>query len=352
MNIVVTGYSAPTCGSTRAPIKRGHVPQEIVRVLSQHHNVEIGKFVTPEERKRVKDADLMILFLTPPHNLLSRNAMTAMLNAADRFDKPVLVFYDDWQVKQVASGHRTVGRHALVRVNRTLKDGVLYSGDKDLQRERHEDIAAVCAVFGPFDGREGRWPSSWHWATPVFEWGDPGVVFGTVPSNHPRDRWSGVDPSAAFTQPLIDERFTPKEKAFSCVSLLNRSDWVEKIGGSWPVHYAGNRKVGQRLKTEVDVVRFIGRYRGLLSPSYKYLNGSGWYRSRFQYAAHVGAVVYAEPEEVRGIDGYHIPIGAIERASDRQLDKMAQRQGELFRSSSWSMKTLARKLNTLVRSVA
>jgi hypothetical protein len=353
MNIVITGYSAPQCGSTRSPIQRGSVPQELARVLGLRHKVEIGKFVTKAERKRVRDADLLILFLTPPHNLLSRNALTAMLNAADRLNKPVLAFFDDWQIKQVASGHRTVGRHALVRVNRELGDGnPLYSGDKDLQRERHDDVSKVCAVFGPFDGRKGAWPASWHWATPVYSWGDPGVVFGAVPGNHPRDRWHGVDPSAAFTTPLINARFTPKDRAFSCVSLLNRSDWVDKLNLEWPVHYAGNRKVGERLKTEVDVVGFVGQYRGMLSPSYKYLNGSGWFRSRFQYAAHVGAVVYAEPDEVAGLDGYHVPIDEIQSSTDRRLTNLASRQGKIFTNASWDMRTLERRLDKLVKKVA
>src|SRR5690606_12882725 len=116
------------------------------------------------------------------------------------------------------------------------------------------------------------------------------VVRRAVPSNHPADRLRGVDPSACFLEELYaTPRAVSQARMWSCVSLLDRSDWVHKYAKpSWPVHYAGNRKLGERFKTKPDVYAFMSQYRGVLSPSYFKLNGAGWYRSRFLEAAHLG----------------------------------------------------------------
>lgn len=344
MNILMTGYSAPQVGSTRSPIQRQITPQALAEVLSKDHTVTIAKF--PEADPRLRKADLLILFLTPPHNLLSRNAATGILNAAQRLNKPLLAFFDDWQVKQVVSGHRTVGKHALVRVKRKLKEPSdwLYSGDKRYQEEHAEDITTVCRIF---DGAE-TWPKKWHWACPMFSWGEHELIFKCLPSSYPRDRFSFIDPSPAWPLPMLYMNEEDKLRRWLMVSLLNRTDWLTKRAPAWPVDMGGNRKVGVRYKTEKDIMVEVGKHWGILSPAYSYATGCGWYRSRFNYSAHMRTVLYADELEVMNMHGYHIPLASIERMDKIGLLEAAHAQREIFQSYVWNYARLRKELNMLV----
>jgi hypothetical protein len=349
MKILMTGYSAPQVGSTRSPISREITPQALASVLARTHDVRIEKFA--EADPAIKKADLLILFLTPPHNLLSRNAATGILNAFQRLNKPVLAFFDDWQVKQVVSGHRTVGKHALVRVKRVLGGGpndFLYGGDKRYQEEHHEDITTVCKIF---DGAS-PWPARWHWACPMYPWGKHELIFNALPNTYPRERFHAFDPSTAWDLP-VQRKWNPLEKQprWMLTSLLNRSDWLAKQHLDWPVDMAGNRKVGSRFKSEADVMEEVGARWGTLSPVYNYATGCGWYRSRFKYAAATGSVLYADAREVQGMPGYHINANEIENASYSDLVQYASMQAAIFRANVWSRKRMERELNSLVQEV-
>lgn len=188
MKIAVTGYSAPQTGSKRSPIQRHSVPLDVVTWLRENTEHEVTWGVYHENARLVQRADLLIVFLAPPHNLLARNAIRAMLNAYDRWDAPVLWFLDDWQVKQIETGHRTVGNHTLVRVNRIVGGAPLYPGDKDVQRARHKDVHDVCRVL---DGANA-WPERWHLIAPLDKWGIHERLRNVLPKRWPWSRFHEI----------------------------------------------------------------------------------------------------------------------------------------------------------------
>jgi hypothetical protein len=65
-----------------------------------------------------------------------------------------------------------------------------------------------------------------------------------------------------------------------------------------------------------------------MSPPYPQ-NGSGWWRSRFIYAAFVGSVLLTEKHEADQLGtAYRYPQGWIEQMTDEQLAQLSMNQRE------------------------
>ena len=107
--------------------------------------------------------------------------------------------------------------------------------------------------------------------------------------------------------------------------------WLERKNPDWQVEIVGSRKLikklgGQRFAAEQDVLEFYNRHWGILSPPYPHA-GSGWWRSRFLYAAHVGSILVTDKGEGDPLgDAYKLKIPDVEKMSDIELHEAAMAQ--------------------------
>jgi hypothetical protein len=123
--------------------------------------------------------------------------------------------------------------------------------------------------------------------------------------------------------------------------------WLEKKNLTWPVEIVGSRKLirklgGQRFDTEQDVLEFYNQHWGILSPPYPHA-GSGWWRSRFLYAAHVGSILVTDKGEGDPLgDAYKLKIADVEKMSDADLINAVEAQRAAFKRAIKEDKGLKR----------
>jgi hypothetical protein len=137
----------------------------------------------------------------------------------------------------------------------------------------------------------------------------------------------------AAVEPLPSQ---DKERAWVLGALMPHDDWLAKKNPEWPVEIVGSRKLirkmgGQRLDTEQDVLEFYNKRWGILSPPYPHA-GSGWWRSRFLYAARIGSILVTDKGEGDPLgDAYKLTIADVEKMNDVELDAAAKAQADALR---------------------
>jgi hypothetical protein len=129
--------------------------------------------------------------------------------------------------------------------------------------------------------------------------------------------------------------------------------WLEKKTIEWPVEIVGSRKLvrkygGQRFDTEADVLSFYNEHWGILSPPYPHA-GSGWWRSRFMYAARVKSILVTDKGEGKPLGApYSLTIRQVESMSDAELAGAAEAQASALRAHMPSYESFVEHCNRIV----
>ena len=119
-------------------------------------------------------------------------------------------------------------------------------------------------------------------------------------------------------------------------ALMPHDEWLARKNLGWQVEIIGSRKLirklgGQRLDTELDVLNFYNERWGILSPPYPHA-GSGWWRSRFLYAARIGSILVTDKGEGDPLgDAYKLTVADVEKMSDAELEAAAKAQADALR---------------------
>ena len=163
---------------------------------------------------------------------------------------------------------------------------------------------------------EKRWAAGMVPACPMYGFGNRTLVRKRMPSV--MGPIEALDPSSTIYDTL--EVVTPadaatKKRSWVLGALMPHDTWLERKSPAWPVEIVGSRKLirkygGQRFQTEADVLGFYNDHWGILSPPYPHA-GSGWWRSRFMYAARVGSILVTDK-------GEGDPLGAPYKLTIRQ----------------------------------
>lgn len=372
MRVIFTGCTSIQVNSQNRSISKIDVPASIVEALRSYgHEVDWRKVEPGED---LSQYDVAWVNLAPINSLNGRSGAMGALETLSS-GLPCVGFFDDWQVSTVFNGmnavvrrplmlykhmlvgaeHRGVekatyfdGAEAWAAYNRlleadpTLKGKIYveryYFRDTDEAVRPHaERYVALAKAF-----INERWARGMVPVCPMYSWGDRSLVAKIfrkptrAPSMGPIE---ALDPSSTI-YPLIapHEPLPPEEKkrAWILGALMPHDDWIERNEWEWPIEYLGSKSVirkhgGERVKTESDVIDRYNQHWGILSPPYMH-SGSGWWRSRFMYAAKVGSVLVCGKGEGDPLgSAYKYSHKHVEAMSTEDLAAVARAQAEALR---------------------
>lgn len=362
IKIIVTGFTALQINTEKRTIQKIDVPASIVKALREAgHDVDWRK-VTPGED--LSSYDVAWVNLAPLNSLNGRQgAMGALYTLSSGL--PCVGFFDDWQFNTVFNGARALIRkpemlykHLLVGTEHRGDEGATYFSRADIEaavervREVNPAAAKKCYIeryymmdndenIQPYEKRlveasrdliADRWAAGMVPVCPMYSFGDRSIVRKRMPDAvgpiEALDPTSTVIPTL---QPVTALHPTEKKRAWVLGALMPHDTWLERKNPDWQVEIVGSRKLikklgGQRFAAEQDVLEFYNKHWGILSPPYPHA-GSGWWRSRFLYAAHVGSILVTDKGEGDPLgDAYKLKISDVEKMSDTELHETAMAQ--------------------------
>ena len=364
MKILMTGFTALQINTERRTIQKIDVPALIAKALNESgHEVDWRK-VTPGED--LSSYDAAWVNLAPLNSLNGRQgAMGALYVLSSGL--PAVGFFDDWQFNTVFNGARALVRkpsmlykHLLVGTEHRGDEGATYFSREDIEaaleriREKDPVAAKKCYIeryymmdtdenVKPYEKRlvqasedllARRWAAGMVPVCPMYAFGDRTSVRKRMPAEV--GPIEALDPSSVVLETLA--AVTPakpqdKQKSWVLGALMPHDEWLAKKKPDWPVEIIGSRKLirklgGKRLDTEQDVLEYYNERWGILSPPYPHA-GSGWWRSRFLYSAHIGSILVTDKGEGDPLgDAYKITIADVEKMSDDELAALATAQRE------------------------
>ena len=362
MKVLMTGFTALQINTEKRTIQKIDVPASIAKALTEAGHTVDWRKVTPGED--LSSYDVAWVNLAPLNSLNGRQgAMGALYTLTSGL--PTVGFFDDWQFNTVFNGARALIRkpemlykHLLVGTEHRGEEGATYFSRADIEaaleriREKNPDAAKKCYIerYYMMDNDENikpwekrlvqaahdlvgpRWLQGMVPVCPMYSFGDRSIVRKRMPKElgpiEALDPTSTIVPTLQPVTPLQPEH---KKRAWVLGALMPHDTWLEKKDPSWPVEIVGSRKLikklgGQRFDTEKDVLEFYNQHWGILSPPYPHA-GSGWWRSRFLYAAHVGSILVTDKGEGDPLgDAYKLTMADVEKMSDEELHAAAMAQ--------------------------
>ena len=361
----MSGFTALQINTERRTIQKIDVPGSIVKALEERGHEVDWRRITPGED--LSGYDVLWINLAPLNSLNGRQGAMGALYALGS-GIPCVGFFDDWQFSSVFNACRALKNHPELLYKYLLSggrgdEGATYYSREDaeaaLTRAQAADPvgAAKCTIgryfFNDNDENikkheqqlvrtaeamlEERWASGLVAACPMYGFGDRSLVRKRMPKS--MGPIEALDPSSTIYDILNTSEANPpevKERKWVLGALMPHDTWLERKKPEWPVEIIGSRKLirkfgGQRLDSEADVLAFYNNYWGILSPPYPHA-GSGWWRSRFMYAARVGSILVTDKGEGSPLGApYKLTIKQVEAMSDSELIEAAAAQGAALR---------------------
>lgn len=332
MKILVTGFTALQVDTPHRTIQKIDVPAAMVKGLRQlGHNVDWRKADISENLYNKYDA--AIVLLAPCNSLNARRGALGAMHTLAHIQLPQAMYYEDWQINQVFNSARNIARRHEVQFTKKLGDQWFYN--QEIPTNHWPTLVKGLETI--YD------PASVHLyprvgVVPMYPWGDLSKINSRMPYDVTQDNTLMVDPTPAVIDlsPQDGEVSlqAQKTKAWACASLMDHTNWVDKLNPSWPVNYFGSRKYkergGERLKTEAGVRFEYSKHAGLLSPKYPHA-GSGWFRSRFVYGALMKTIVYCDKNDAPHQD-YWKPLHEIESLTYPENQEFAELQSSIVLS--------------------
>jgi len=386
MKILMTGFTALQINTERRTIKKIDVPASIVKALEESGHTVDWRRVTPGED--LSSYDVAWVNLAPLNSLNGRQGAMGSLYVMSS-GVPAVGFFDDWQFSAVFNGCRALKRHPemlykyLVSGPRGDEPATHFSLESAMEvvkrveavdPERAKKIGVGRYYFNDTDENikqyEGqivrsaemllaeRWASGMVPACPMYSFGDRTLVRKRMPKE--MNGIEALDPSSTIYDILASsepKQPSEKKRAWVLGALMPHDDWLEKKQPEWPVEIVGSRKLikkfgGHRLDTEENVLAFYNDHWGILSPPYPHA-GSGWWRSRFMYAARVGSILVTDKGEGDPLgDPYKLKIRDIEKMSDEELEGAHRAQAEALRPHMPTYESFVEHCNRIVNRAA
>lgn len=367
MKILMTGFTALQINSVNRSIQKIDVPASVAKALQEAgHEVDWRK-VTPGED--LSSYDVAWINLAPMNSLNARQGAMGSLYVLSS-GLPSVGFFDDWQFNAVFNGARSIASNPL-SIYKHLLTGGEYRGDEPatwFNRAEVEAAVARIAAKDPVAGKKvsieryymmdtdeevqpyekrliaaakqllgERWEAGMVPVCPMYGFGDRSLVRKRMPKEV--GAIEALDPSPTIYDSL--SAVTPadpstKKRAWVLGALMPHDTWLDKKSLTWPVEIVGSRKMvrergGQRFGTEQEVLEFYNQHWGIMSPPYMHA-GSGWWRSRFLYAARVGSILITDKGEGDPLgDAYKVTISQVEAMNDAELTAAAKAQADALR---------------------
>lgn len=367
MKILMTGFTALQINSINRSIQKIDVPASVVKALEEAgHEVDWRK-VTPGED--LSGYDVAWINLAPMNSLNARQGAMGSLYVLSS-GLPSVGFFDDWQFNAVFNGARSIASNPR-SIYKYLLTGGDYRGDEPatwFDRAEVEAAVARIAAKDPVAGKKvsieryymmdtdelvqpyekrliaaagqllgERWAEGMVPVCPMYGFGDRSLVRKRMPKEV--GAIEALDPSPTIYDSLsavAPADPSTKKRSWVLGALMPHDTWLDKKSLTWPVEIVGSRKMvrergGQRFNTEQEVLEFYNQHWGIMSPPYMHA-GSGWWRSRFLYAARVGSILITDKGEGDPLgDAYKVTISQVEAMNDAELAAAAKAQADALR---------------------
>jgi hypothetical protein len=366
MRVLFTGCTSIQISPTgRVGISKIDVPGAVVDALrSCGHEVDWRK-VTPGDD--LSGYDLAWVNLAPINSLNGRaGAMGALWTLSSEL--PCVAFADDWQTNAVFNGMRSLARKPVVLTKYMLTGSdrgeelathwslqsaeeararVLERNpkakvniDRYYMRDSDETVLPYAdrLVGAAQDFDSARWERGMVLVCPMYRWGNHASIRKRLPNTV--TPVEALDPSSTIFDMLAEHDPLPaeeKRREWVLGALMPHDAWIDRREWSWPMTLLGSKTMikrygGQRLQTESDVIDFYNHFWGILSPPYPHA-GSGWWRSRFMYAARVRSVLCCDRGEGDPLGpAYMVKHTDVEKMTNEQLAQLALDQATALRS--------------------
>jgi len=254
--------------------------------------------------------DLALLGACPPKSFTSRH-ITGTAWALEKVKRSVL-FCDDWSIANMGT-----------MVRNTLKNWKQYTdwfGKLEKPLETSEEAAVKTFLTRVTHDNTLRL------LAPMTPWGNHKTLMdGNLPVT--QLRW--WDPSPVVVVPSYQPA-KARVKQWVYATLQKHDVWLDKLNCKWEVAKFGNSRSGHEYVPEKEILQVYANSWGVLCPRYNRA-GSGWWRVRYHFAAHVRSVLKADIIDAAYMDdSYKKSVKTIEELSPAELEKLAQKQRNWF----------------------
>ena len=338
MRVLTTGCTHQQCGKDTR--------QGYQSVMSMHVQAmrDLGHEVT-QRPVTVGDEDALnydvIIIGQVPWLSIAAHYLYPIIDLVDRADKAgvrMIFSIDDWQFPYMMSKLLTVARVP----SRLVRETVFHNRPGFEWMRSLEGMAAADRVLDRLLTRP--WPDTMY---PAFGWGHKRLLTGYLPAQ----RHYLLDPTSyttVYDVPRVPN--TDRKRQWVLGALSDQTAWLESLKPGWDVLQAGRPRHGSPNLQESELVAEYAASWGVLSPVYKKIAGSGWWRNRFVYSAMTGAILYADPEEVSQLgDSFTQPLEKLEAGSDAWLAEVAVAQQVALRNGCWTRHRYHDELEGMLR---
>jgi hypothetical protein len=319
MKVLITGVTSRMIGSTRLRydyLSNVSLIQKALEIAG--HKVEVRK-VDLDEKDVSKNYDVALVGLAHIYSL-GAGYYPQATRVLHEFGERAALYCDDW---------------ACVGLGETLK-GVLRGWDRYLNWRKyaitkeqevimHDTIAKIARGA---DGSEGH--CAWPMLLPMFSWGNiRQFMEGNL--QFEGQKLEGFDPTSLYITPGTN-KVEPRDRKliWTLAVLQNHDQWLKKLNLRWPVLSMGNKRKGEQVLSEKDVVQHYANNWGVLAPKYPKA-GTGWWRVRYVHAADTGAIMLCDPQDGEQIGlSYEVTGAQVEAMKTKQLLELANSQHKDF----------------------
>ena len=164
----------------------------------------------------------------------------------------------------------------------------------------------------------------WPLLASLFPWGNHYLI---PQNNLPKAQLLAWDPSP-FCQFPEPQKTSEREKRWSYATLQNHDKWLAKQQITWPVDRF-IKETGYVPEDQLIAQEYPRRW-GILAPRYKSAS-SGWWRVRFNHAAHTESIMVCDRDDARVMGcAYQVSPRTVELMSDTELASLARKQRDWF----------------------
>jgi hypothetical protein len=344
VKILMTGFTPRGVGSTKLLYSYMSNTSVITKTLRAAGH-EIDHRVVDVNEPLKDKYDVAMIALAVPQSLSSRYVYGALW-AAEEFGDRARFFVDDWLLhqfkSQLESGIKDPEKRFYSLDNRHCYDAAKLKTDlwlrwfKHLSRGRYE---LLIPCFGWAKPRA---------LLPKLENVTP-VIFDPTPLalTDPEVFWGDAVSFEGVTGRPMEDR----EKRWTLAAMRDVGPWLKRQVFDWPIEKYGNKRQGEPILTERDLVSNIyTKNVGIIGAPYEVVKGGGGWRARYIHAAVTNSILFLDPDEGRAAGPpYDLMRSVVERASTGELYEIAARQKQWLLSHTWSLDQLTTNLEAYVR---
>lgn len=297
----------------------------------EHRKTTIGEDLAPY--------DAVLVGLVPFFSIASNQLYHALdvIERAEKSGHPLLFFVDDWAFPRLVANLNTHIRHPWQLTKEFFSGRASY--DWACSRKAELQVLVERMRYQP-------------WAptlVPAFTWGDHQKLTGEV-EMMTEPYYVDVS-SLAVEYPLTFPE--TRERRWVLGTVSDQRKWMDSLNLSWEVNHLGTRasKAPEKMP-ESQLVQLYAESWGVLSPPYKRILGTGWWRNRAVYAARAGAILLADSGEMPQLgEPYQLKPAEVEAMSDTELCSLAAAQRQALFSAQPSASQVAAQLDSIVQGV-